>query len=121
MGRTRSPLLATSHAQGGTVHDVQSGGRTRRKLREWIRRYLPCEIAGTVGELGGAAVAYLATGSLAAAAIAATIGGGAPNTRLPTSARCAGAIETSTIGDGCRACWCPTCSRCAASPWSSAP
>jgi len=74
MGRTRSPLLATSHAQGGTVHDVQSGGRTRRKLREWIRRYLPCEIAGTVGELGGAAVAYLATGSLAAAAIAATIG-----------------------------------------------
>ena len=74
MGRTRSPLLATSHAQGGTVHDVQSGGRTRRKLREWIRRYLACEIAGTVGELGGAAVAYLATGSLAAAAIAATIG-----------------------------------------------
>ena len=39
-----------------------------------MRRYLPCEIAGTVGELGGAAVAYLATGSLAAAAIAATIG-----------------------------------------------
>src|SRR6478735_7729649 len=74
MGRTRSPLLATSHAQGGTVHDVQSGGRTRRKLREWIRRYLACEIAGTVGELGGAAVAYLATGSLAAAAIAATVG-----------------------------------------------
>jgi hypothetical protein len=50
-------------------------GRTRgSKLREWVRRYLPCEIAGTVGELGGAAVAYLATGSLAAAAISATIG-----------------------------------------------
>jgi hypothetical protein len=44
------------------------------KFREWIRRYLPCEIAGTVGELGGAAVAYMATGSLAAAAITATIG-----------------------------------------------
>ena len=43
-------------------------------MREWIRRYLPSEIAGTVGELGGAAVAYLATGSLAAAAITATIG-----------------------------------------------
>jgi hypothetical protein len=43
-------------------------------VREWVRRYLPCEIAGTVGELGGAAVAYLATGSLAAAAITATIG-----------------------------------------------
>ena len=49
-------------------------GPAGTKLREWIRRYLPCEIAGTVGELGGAAVAYGATGSLAAAAIAATVG-----------------------------------------------
>lgn len=46
----------------------------RQKLMEWVRRYLPCEIAGTVGELGGAAVAYLLTGSTAAAAITATIG-----------------------------------------------
>jgi hypothetical protein len=53
---------------------VKTGGKTRTKLREWVRRYLPCEIAGTVGELGGAALAYLATGSLAAAAITATIG-----------------------------------------------
>ncbi len=44
---------------------------------EWVRRYLPCEIAGTIGELGGAAVAYLLTGSMAAAAIAATIGASA--------------------------------------------
>ncbi len=44
---------------------------------EWVRRYLPCEIAGTVGELGGAAVAYLLTGSYAAAAITATIGASA--------------------------------------------
>jgi hypothetical protein len=55
---------------------VKTGG-TRNKLREWVRRYLPCEIAGTVAELGGAAVAYLATGSLAAAAITATIGASA--------------------------------------------
>ena len=47
---------------------------TRRKLMEWVRRYLPCEIAGTVGELGGAAAAYLLTGSMAAAAITATVG-----------------------------------------------
>jgi hypothetical protein len=47
---------------------------TRQKLMEWVRRYLPCEIAGTVGELGGAAVAYLLTGSMAAAAITATVG-----------------------------------------------
>ena len=46
----------------------------RNKLIEWVRRYLPCEIAGTVGELGGAAVAYMATGSLAAAAVTATVG-----------------------------------------------
>ena len=57
--------------------DVTTGGQTANKLREWVRRYLPCEIAGTVGELGGAAVAYLATGSLAAAAITATIGASA--------------------------------------------
>jgi hypothetical protein len=56
---------------------VTTGGNTGTKLREWIRRYLPCEIAGTVGELGGAAVAYLATGSLAAAAITATVGAAA--------------------------------------------
>ena len=44
---------------------------------EWVRRYLPCEIAGTVGELGGAAMAYLMTGSLAAAAVTATVGASA--------------------------------------------
>jgi hypothetical protein len=44
---------------------------------EWVRRYLPCEIAGTVGELGGAAVAYWLTGSMAAAAITATVGASA--------------------------------------------
>jgi hypothetical protein len=56
---------------------VKTGGKTGAKLREWIRRYLPCEIAGTIGELGGAAVAYMATDSLAAAAITATIGASA--------------------------------------------
>jgi hypothetical protein len=56
---------------------VKTGGQTKSKLREWVRRYLPCEIAGTVGEFGGAAVAYLATGSLAAAAITATVGASA--------------------------------------------
>jgi hypothetical protein len=56
---------------------VETGGKTETKLREWVRRYLPCEIAGTVGELGGAAIAYAATGSLAAAAITATIGASA--------------------------------------------
>jgi hypothetical protein len=49
-------------------------GRGRRKLIEWLRRYLPLEIAGWVGELGAAALTYAWTGSLAAAAAAATIG-----------------------------------------------
>lgn len=44
------------------------------KIREWARRYLPCEIAGTTCEMGGAAIAYGATGSVAAAAVVATVG-----------------------------------------------
>ena len=47
---------------------------TGNRVKEWVRRYLPCEIAGTACEFGGAAIAYLATGSFAAAAIVATIG-----------------------------------------------
>jgi hypothetical protein len=56
---------------------MEASRTTRQKLMEWVRRYLPCEIAGTVGELGGAAVAYLLTGSMAAAAITATVGASA--------------------------------------------
>jgi len=46
----------------------------RVRAREWLRRYLPLEIAGWIGELGAAALAYMWTGSLAAAAVAATVG-----------------------------------------------
>ena len=56
---------------------MEARSTTRQKLIEWVRRYLPCEIAGTVGELGGAAIAYLMTGSMAAAAITATVGASA--------------------------------------------
>lgn len=47
---------------------------TGKKIREWLRRYLPCEIAGTTCEMGGAALTYHVTDSAAAAAIVATIG-----------------------------------------------
>jgi len=47
---------------------------TGTKLKEWLWRYLPCEIAGTACELGGAAIAYLISGSVAMAAVVATIG-----------------------------------------------
>ncbi len=50
-------------------------GQRRDKVAEWTRRYLPLELAGWVGELGGAAAGYLWTGSLAAAALVATLGG----------------------------------------------
>jgi hypothetical protein len=50
---------------------------TEKKWREWVRRYLPCEIAGTACEFGGAAIAYLMTGSVAMAAVVATIGASA--------------------------------------------
>ncbi|MDT5335683.1 MAG: hypothetical protein QOD90_1188 [Mycobacterium sp.] len=53
---------------------MNSERSTARKLREWARRYLPCEVAGTTCELGGAAITYGITGSAAAAAIVATIG-----------------------------------------------
>jgi hypothetical protein len=56
---------------------MQASRTARQKLMEWVRRYLPCEIAGTVGELGGAAVAYWLTGSMATAAITATVGASA--------------------------------------------
>ncbi|MET0474984.1 MAG: hypothetical protein ABW001_10130 [Mycobacterium sp.] len=44
------------------------------KTVEWVRRYLPNEIAGWVGELGGAWVTYALTGSFAAAVVVGTIG-----------------------------------------------
>ncbi|WP_123023319.1 hypothetical protein [Mycolicibacterium stellerae] len=50
------------------------GTRFRVKAFEWVRRYLPNEIAGWVGELGGAAATYYLTGSYAAAVVAGTIG-----------------------------------------------
>lgn len=45
----------------------------RRKIAEWVKRYLPNEIAGTTAEFGSAAAVYLQTGSWAAAAVVATV------------------------------------------------
>lgn len=47
----------------------------RERASEWFWRYLPGEIIGTTAELSAAAGVYLLTGSLVAAAIAATAGG----------------------------------------------
>jgi len=47
------------------------------KFKEWLWRYLPCEVAGTTAEFGAAGLAYFATGSLGMAAVAATVGASA--------------------------------------------
>lgn len=44
------------------------------KVIEWVKRYLPNEIAGWTGELGSAAATYHLTGSFAAAVVAGTLG-----------------------------------------------
>jgi hypothetical protein len=44
-----------------------------RKLRGWLKRYLPAEICGTVTALAGFWVVYKISGSLAAAALAGSI------------------------------------------------
>ena len=49
-------------------------GKTARKSIEWLRRYLPNEIAGWAGELGAALAVYYSTGSFALAVVAGTIG-----------------------------------------------
>ena len=73
---------------------------TGNRLKEWVRRYLPCEIAGTTCEFGGAAIAYLATGSFAAAAIVATIGASSGTTRRPMGPRCAPRTASTTTCRG---------------------
>lgn len=47
----------------------------RQKVREWLRRYLPAELASVAATLAGAAVAYAATHHRLTAALAATWAG----------------------------------------------
>jgi hypothetical protein len=46
----------------------------RRKLREWVGRYLPAEVLGTVTALAAAWTVHAVSGSLISAAVAGTIG-----------------------------------------------
>ena len=52
---------------------MEKNPKARHKALEWVRRYLPNEIASSVAELGSATVVYLSTGSWAAAAVVATV------------------------------------------------
>jgi hypothetical protein len=56
--------------------DITTGSK-RRKFREWLRRYLPNELAGWVAQLGAALATYQLTGSYAVAVVAGTIGASA--------------------------------------------
>ncbi|MEI5584270.1 MULTISPECIES: hypothetical protein [unclassified Agromyces] len=56
-----------------------SGGadRTRRRrVAEWVMRYLPLEVLGTLAAVGGSWAAYEASGSIVVAAIAGTVAEG---------------------------------------------
>ena len=44
------------------------------RVRAWVRRYLPCEVASTAVEFAAAGVAYHVSESIAAAAVAVTVG-----------------------------------------------
>ncbi|HEX6674087.1 MAG TPA: hypothetical protein VF486_03550 [Actinomycetes bacterium] len=55
---------------GGTGLD----GGCRGRLREWVRRYLPAEVAGTLAALAAAWWVHAASGSLVSAAVAGTVG-----------------------------------------------
>ena len=57
----------------GMPGDGLDSGR-RRRLREWVGRYLPAEIAGTLAALAAAWWVHAVSGSLAAAAVAGTVG-----------------------------------------------
>jgi hypothetical protein len=57
-----------------TIGGMDAEPALRTKLVEWVRRYLPCELAGWAGELGAGAAAYWLTGSLGVAVVAGTIG-----------------------------------------------
>ena len=46
----------------------------RRRIKRWLVRYVPSEIAGTISALGVASVLYATTGSLGIAAIGGSIG-----------------------------------------------
>jgi hypothetical protein len=48
--------------------------RVGRKLREWVGRYLPAEVLGTVAALAAAWTVHAASGSLISAAVAGTVG-----------------------------------------------
>jgi hypothetical protein len=48
--------------------------RVRARLREWVGRYLPAEVTGTLAALAAAWAAHAASGSLATAAVAGAVG-----------------------------------------------
>ena len=52
---------------------MKTTNKRRGRIREWIRRYLPNEIASTTAEFASAGVVYSMTGSWAAAAVVATV------------------------------------------------
>lgn len=67
----------TPAARSTNVSAMGIRRRARGKVMEWVRRYLPNELAGWTAEIGSAVAAYQLTGSYAAAVVAGTIGSSA--------------------------------------------
>lgn len=68
--------VASGLTDSGTEHTpivARDVPARNSRIRSWIRRYLPCEIASTVAEFTAAYLVYVITASLAAAAAAAAI------------------------------------------------
>jgi len=72
-------LVYSVHDQPECLADVRSlitrrGALIKRKLREWLRRYLPAEAFGTVGALLGALIAHATSGNAVVVSYAGTWG-----------------------------------------------
>ena len=56
------------------MSDPGRAGRThRRRVTQWVARYLPLEVLGTVAAVAGSWAAYEASGSIVLAAVAGTV------------------------------------------------
>lgn len=73
MTGTAAPTLAPPRAPARTTRCHRLRGRLRGRLRDWRRRYLLAEVAGTVAALAAGLSVYAGTGSLATAAMAASL------------------------------------------------
>ncbi|MGR0221035.1 hypothetical protein [Agromyces sp. ZXT2-6] len=57
-------------------HPGRAGRTRRRRVAQWVARYLPLEVLGTIAAVAGSWAAYEASGSIVVAAVAGTVAEG---------------------------------------------